>query len=437
MKRALIEELVEDLDEDLRDALVLSATHSYAACAEKLHIRAEKVAERAEAAQELVCRRLLGQRGWMDTATRRVAIMEIDGVAVSVGLRRHSAWGWLARWLRERLGPQWEWQLGMGAVATLVIALAIGELSKPARDESGGGAPIATAGMGASAGGARRSEGPSGRRAAGVGVSRELGRPAYFANAVGGMGVEASAGRVAVARGTWQREIDGKWQERVENVWNAASGGEGRAGIREAEEYNARVGGLMEELRGLWVARVSADSQEGRAFRRQLEAFVQISTDGEITGYCAGGDGTYATGWTAMEEGRRGLEVRRRELEVRRRELEVERQALEVERREWEVRRRAAELRRRALELLRSTAEETRKAVEGGSRADSEEYWRGLEEYARVLDEYAGALENEGEILEEYRKFVGYRYVAGQQEYGNGMTEVIVGYSELLWRCGT
>ena len=91
MQRA-IEEFIGDLREPLRDALLLSARHSYATCAERLGIDVDDVVQNVDDAHELVTRRLLGTTGWEDAVARQVALMRIDQVAIRLQKRRESVW---------------------------------------------------------------------------------------------------------------------------------------------------------------------------------------------------------------------------------------------------------------------------------------------------------------------------------------------------------
>ena len=369
--------------------------------------------------------------------------MRIDQVAIRLQSRRETAWHRLGAMVREVFGPV----LGpvplraAGALGVLCLVVAYWyyppglEVGTP-RGANGGNAVVADRRSGES-GGVDVSDGVTaandivqlarGEREADYGGEEE--RPGGLPSGPPATIAAVRSGIVTVA--AWRGDVGRRWEDDVEGGWQKVST-DNSADIGGVEEGNARIGEFMDAIRGLWGDGAESDSQESMAFGRQLEEFVRARTGEGIAEYCV------ASQWQFARRSRGAQEEERGRLEVRRRELEDERRELDLGRREWDVSRREKEIRRRELEAARRDAEAKREATEARSGPDSEEYWQVMGAYERVLEGYASEFDNEMKTFyEQYYSFMNDTYVAGQHGYVNGIAEVIVGYSALLWGCET
>ena len=436
--REAIEEFIGDLDEPRREALLLSARHSYATCAEKLGIETDEVGRHVDDAHELVTRRLLGTTGWEDAVARSIAIMRIDQVAIRLQKGRESVWYRLGAMLERGPWPVPVPVRAVGAVGAVGVVLFVGGgyqyyagVMLP-RGASDGTAVVADR-RGADYDGEEllgRME-AEGVRAAGVGSSPPPSSapqtPLPLPPPRGGLSA-AESGLMTPA--VWREGYERKWAVDTVGGWQEVSTGNS-ADIGGVEEGNARAEELIAAIGVLWRAGAESDSQESIAFGRQLEEFVRARAGEGIAEYCA------ASQWQVARRSRGAQEEERGKLEIRRRELENERRELELDRREWDVTRREKEVKRRELEGDRRDAEAKRDATEARSGPDSEKYWQGMGAYEQALEGYVSEFDGLETFEEQYSSFMNDTYVAGQHRYLNGIAEVIVGYSALLWGCET
>ena len=442
--RKAIEEFIGDLEEPLRESLLLSTRHSYATCAKTLGIEAEDVGRYVDDAHELVARRLLGTTGWEDTVARQVAVMRIDQVAMLLQKRRESVWHQVAGTLGVLVSSPASALRAVTVVGLTAVAVGLAVFTWETRapdGDRGPEGPIARAGV-------ERVE----NNASGIGATTA--RSQAQAVGSGGGATEAmradestrrrvevvlSPGdpllgdrRVLAAAGGGTAALGGvvpRWSE-VEARWREVSTGSG-ADVSKAEGEHSNIVRLRQTMDGFWRGGAESEGQARVAFERRLDEVLRGETgDSGFRESCAQ--------WQFVGRSIGAREGERRRLEARRRGLEVMRGKLEREREEWEAKKMINEGRRLELEDTRERAEADRAVLEAAGRTDSEEYRRGIREYRRVvLEDYASRLDTLRTEEEKYNNFIMDTYVPGQQDYVKGMAGVLAGYSALLWGCET
>ena len=145
MRKEDVERSIAGLDEQLRDALLLSTKYTFAEVAKHLNIEREQLVQRVDEAKRTIIKELLGD--WQDSESMFLVEMHIDAVAMEMQRRRMGVLyrmqkKWLPKWLQsvgqtatgfvEAVGELLQGRqvsVPIGAVATIaliVVAVYIG-----------------------------------------------------------------------------------------------------------------------------------------------------------------------------------------------------------------------------------------------------------------------------------------------------------------------
>ena len=386
MRREDVERSISQLDEELRDALLLSTEYTCAESADRLGITTDELVKRIDNAKREIVMELLGD--WRDPGSRFVIDMHIDTAAMNMQRRRRGVLNRVRQWL-ERLVEQTRvqpWRSGLVPVGSFaVIALAVATSYLYLFDEASV-APDHVVVREVEAGAADDAQQEVERGVVGVAAVEQAveqrgvgvtgtGRPApaqrraeFDDTGTGGRifltGVEASSS-------CGQLEMLDPPEMLLD--WQQACGEEIYSRRNDFEEQHEKLEGASRQLETTWrEAETWLEAQE-----RQLD----------------------------IQERQLEFEERLQEIQVRRRELEGRRRELEGRRRELEGRRRAAEDENVDLERERERIEERFR----GMQRDSE-YRRAFgsyvaswdKEYRQPLDQYSQGMEKYGEEIVRY-----------------------------------
>lgn len=141
MRKEDVERSISGLDEQLRDALLLSTKYTFTEGAKRLNIAREQLVQRVDEAKRTVVKELLGD--WQDSESMFLVEMHIDAVAMEMQRLRMGVSYRMRKWLQSCVGkaatvlveameklPQGKHVLGpIGTVATIaliVVAFYIG-----------------------------------------------------------------------------------------------------------------------------------------------------------------------------------------------------------------------------------------------------------------------------------------------------------------------